>query len=95
MGLRSHGWFIVRAPRSRVPAYSLRIGRVYDGNGFGVLVLEMMFFGMNLFMLLEVLRSFEGLFAYLKSDKGQVGWAGGIMGRTSQTWGLSGVCTER
>lgn len=43
-------------------------GRVVDGNGFGVLVLSVVFLGVDLFVLLQVLRTLEGLvadFAYM------------------------------
>ena len=37
------------------------VSRVWNGNGLGVLMLSMMLFGVNLFVLLEVLGSLEGL----------------------------------
>jgi hypothetical protein len=42
------------------------VNRVGNGDGLGVLMLSMMLFCVNLFVLLEVLGSLEGLFTNLK-----------------------------
>lgn len=42
------------------------VNRVGNGDGLGVLMLGMMLFCVNLFMLLEILGSLEGLFTDLK-----------------------------
>lgn len=61
--LRSRNGLVVRDPRSRVSTYPLGVDGIYDGDGFGMLVLQVMFLCVNLFMLLKVLRSFEGFLA--------------------------------
>lgn len=43
------------------------VNRVRNGDGLGVLMLSMMLFCVNLFVLLEVLGSLEGLSTDLKS----------------------------
>jgi hypothetical protein len=42
------------------------VNRVGNGDGLGVLMLGMMLFCVNLFVLLEILGSLEGLFTDLK-----------------------------
>jgi hypothetical protein len=42
------------------------VNRVRNGDGLGVLMLSMMLFSVNFFVLLEILGSLEGLFTDLK-----------------------------
>jgi hypothetical protein len=45
------------------------VKRVGNGNSLGVLVLNVMLFGVNLLVLLEILGAFEGFLTDLKYDE--------------------------
>jgi hypothetical protein len=49
-------------------AHTLGVLGILDGNGFGVLVLDMMLLRMYFFVLLEILWALKGLFANLKKS---------------------------
>lgn len=72
--LQRRSGLIVRDPRSRVSANPLGVCGIHDGDSFRMLVLQMMFLCVNLFMLLQVLGSFEGFLADLRRaiDKREV-----------------------
>ena len=52
-----------------VPPHSSVIPLINDGDSLGVLVLRMVFFGVDLFMFLQILRAFERLVAYITKGK--------------------------
>ena len=58
-----------------------------------MLVLDVMFFCMNLFMFLEILWSLEGFVADLNRKVRPDHGGGNDWRRTSQRWGLRGVWT--
>ena len=91
-GLEGEGLVECALVRGRIAADPGDVGGVVDGDRLGVLVLGVVLLGVDLFVLLEVLRPLERLFADLGRVSGaRRGGAGG--GPTSQMWGLRGVCT--
>jgi hypothetical protein len=73
--------------------YPRRICRVGDCDRFRVFVLGMVLLGVDLFVFLQILRTFKRLLAYLANmrfERRVDCWVGGRLAKGCQTWILGG-----